>query len=184
MLRGSSPKPRLSSARDWHLMTSVKFCAGTLAVLALLAGCEIGTVPPEAAPRASKQERTSPPALAFINGYQQGLDEAAKHGKPLLVFFTASWCDYCHQMADEALVDPKVVRLGRQFVCVRVDADAEQSICHQFQVPAYPTLLFLSPRGVPLERVVGKRAGHEVLMAMQAALQHVARRNSSSEVQR
>ena len=70
------------------------------------------------------------------------------------------------------------------FEQVRVDADAEQSVCRELQVPAYPTLLFLSPRGVPLERVVGKRAGHEVLMAMQAALQHVARRNSSSDIQR
>jgi thiol:disulfide interchange protein len=165
-------------------MTSVKARAGALVVLALLlAGCEIGTAPPDAAPQTAKQ-RATPPKLAFIDGYQQGLSEAAQQGKPLLVFFTATWCDYCHQMADEALLDPKVVRLGRQFVCVRVDADAEQHVCRELQVPAYPTLLFLSPRGVPLERVVGKRAGHEVLMAMQAALQHVARRNDSSDIQR
>lgn len=165
-------------------MTSVMIRASSVAVLALLAGCEIGTVPPEASPRAAKQDRTAQPALAFIDGYQNGLAEAARHGKPLLVFFTANWCDYCHQMADEALLDPKVVRLGRQFICVRVDADSEQTVCQQLQVPAYPTLLFLSPRGVPLERVVGKRAGHEVLMAMQSALQHVARRNVSSDTQR
>ncbi len=165
-------------------MTSVKLQAGALALLSFLAGCEIGTAPPDVAPQSAKQRQNSLPKLAFIDGYQQGLSEAAQQGKPLLVFFTASWCDYCHQMADEALLDPKVVRLGRQFVCVRVDADAEQQVCRELQVPAYPTLLFLSPRGVPLERVVGKRAGHEVLMAMQAALQHVARRNSSSLTQR
>jgi thiol:disulfide interchange protein len=165
-------------------MTTIQFRAGVLAVLALLAGCELGTAPPDAAPRSAKQQRAAQPELAFINSYQQGLAAAAQQGKPLLVFFTASWCDYCHQMADEALLDPKVVRLGRQFVCVRVDADVEQNVCRELQVPAFPTLLFLSPRGVPLEKVVGKRAGHEVLMAMQAALQHVARRNSSSEIRR
>lgn len=165
-------------------MTFFQFRASVIAVLAIALGCEIGTVPADATAPAADATGAPLPELAFIDGYQQGLAEAMQQGKPLLLFFTASWCDYCHQMADEALLDPKVVRLGRQFVCVRVDADAEPGVCHQFDVPAYPTLLFLSPRGVPLERVVGKRAGHEVLMAMQAALQHVARRNSSAEIQR
>ena len=94
----------------------------------------------------------------------------------MLVFFTARWCEYCHQMAAEAFTHPQVVNLSNQFVCVLVDADAEPAVCQQFQITGYPTLQFLSPRGVPLERVVGKRPGHQVLMAMQSALQHVARR--------
>jgi thiol:disulfide interchange protein len=165
-------------------MTFVKLGAGMLAVLAIMSGCEFGTAPPQAASLGVERTRTSQPALTFVEGYQRGLAQASKQGKPLLVFFTASWCDYCHQMADDALVDPKVVHLAQKFVCVCVDADSDQAVCRQLEVPAYPTLLFLSPRGVPLERVVGKRAGHEVLMAMQSALQHVARRNRTLEIQR
>ena len=45
----------------------------------------------------------------------------------------------------------------------------------RFQVTGYPTIQFLSPRGVPLERIVGKKPGHQLMMAMQAALQNVAR---------
>ncbi len=165
-------------------MTFTKIRAGAVIVLAFVWGCEVGTAPPESTAPPAKAERNAPPALQFIDGYQQGLAAAAQQRKPLLVFFTASWCDYCHQMADEALLDPKVVRLGQQFVCVRVDADAEPNVCRLLEVAGYPTLLFLSPRGVPLERVVGKRPGHEVLIAMQAALQHVARRNNNLEVQR
>ncbi len=94
----------------------------------------------------------------------------------MLLFFTAGWCQYCRQMADEAFTHPQVVRLSEQFVCVLIDADAEPEVCRQFEVTGYPTIQFLSPRGVPLERVVGKKPGHQVMMAMQAALQHVARR--------
>jgi uncharacterized protein YyaL (SSP411 family) len=94
----------------------------------------------------------------------------------MLLFFTASWCEYCHQMAEEAFTHPQVVGLSGQFVCVLIDADAEPNVCRQFEVTGYPTIQFLSPRGVPLNRVVGKQPGHQVMMAMQAALQHVARR--------
>lgn len=119
--------------------------------------------------------------LRLVEGYRQGYAESARQNKPMLLFFTASWCEYCHQMADEALAHPQVVRLSEQFVCVLIDADAEPDVCRQFQVAGYPTIQFLSPRGVPLERVVGKQPGHQVLMAMQTALQHVARRNFQRE---
>jgi thiol:disulfide interchange protein len=98
----------------------------------------------------------------------------------MLVFFTAEWCHFCHQMADEAFTDPQVVRLAENFVCILVDADREPAICRDYQVSGYPTIQFLSPRGVPLERVVGKKPGHQVLIAMQAALQIVALRESQS----
>ena len=97
----------------------------------------------------------------------------------MLVFFTAEWCHFCHQMADEAFTHPQVVTLAQQFVCVLVDADAEPEACKQFRVQAFPTVQFVSARGIPLNRVVGKKPGHQLMMAMQAALQSVARRTSS-----
>jgi len=100
----------------------------------------------------------------------------------MLLFFTAEWCQFCHQMADEAFMHPQVVSLADNFVCILIDADAEQDICRQFEVSGYPTIQFLSPRGVPLQRVVGKKPGHQLMMAMQAALQNVARRSGESEV--
>jgi uncharacterized protein YyaL (SSP411 family) len=115
-----------------------------------------------------------------VQGYAQGVAQASAQSKPMLVFFTAEWCQFCHQMADEAFTDPQVVRLAEQFVCILVDADREPGICQQYQVSGYPTIQFLSPRGVPLERIVGKKPGHQVLIAMQSALQNVARREIQS----
>jgi thioredoxin-like negative regulator of GroEL len=95
--------------------------------------------------------------------------------RPMLVFFTATWCQYCHQLADDAFRQEGVVALSRQFVCVRVDADAEPHICREFHIRGFPTIQFMSPGGVPLNRVTGKRPAHELVMEMQAALQAVAR---------
>jgi thioredoxin-like negative regulator of GroEL len=116
-----------------------------------------------------------------VERFSQGQAEAVRQSKPMLLFFTADWCAYCRQMAAEAFTHPQVVSLSGQFVCVRVDADAEPQVCRQFEVTGYPTIQFLSPRGVPLNRMVGKQPGRQVMMAMQAALQHVARRSESGE---
>jgi thioredoxin-like negative regulator of GroEL len=63
---------------------------------------------------------------------------------------------------------------------VLVDADAEPEVCRQLRVQAFPTVQFVSVRGTPLNRVVGKKPGHQLMMAMQAALQSVARRAPAS----
>lgn len=143
---------------------------------------------PQQAWQASPQQQ--PPAgsyrvargyLRFIEGYPQGYSQAVREAKPMLLFFTAEWCHFCHQMADEAFTHPQVVSLSEQFVCILVDADLEPDVCRQFQVTGYPTIQFLSSRGVPLERIVGKKPGHQLMMSMQAALQSLARRADEAE---
>lgn len=162
-----------------HFALATCLLAGMLCYL----GCEFGVEPPASTGETKTADRASRPAhlakgnLRFVDGYRQGYAASARESKPMLLFFTASWCEYCHQMADEALTHPQVVSLSNHFVCVLIDADTEPDVCRQFQVTGYPTIQFLSPRGVPLERVVGKKPGHQVMMAMQAALQHVARRS-------
>lgn len=169
----------LSLLRPGMRLDVVRTCA--LLAATLLAGCEFGvegTSPPGAEyphARSSSGGRISGGHLSFVSNYEQGFRQAATDGKPMLVFFTAPWCKFCHQMADEAFTHPQVVSLSSHFVCILVDADAEPAVCRQFKVTGFPTIQFLSARGMPLERIVGKKPGHRLMMAMQAALQNVAR---------
>jgi len=119
-------------------------------------------------------------AISFVQGYDRGYEQAQRQGKPMLVFFSAPWCDYCHRMADEAFADAVVVEWSERFVCVLVDAHAEPEVCGQFRVRAYPTVQFLSPRGVPLNRVVGRRGAEQLVTQMQAALGATARRSTAT----
>ncbi len=172
--------------------------------LTLAAGCEVGIEGTpggvgQRAPAGATERRTtsataqSPPrgassriergSLQFVEGYQRGFEQAEREGKPMLLFFTAEWCHFCHQMAEEAFSHPQVISLSERFVCILVDADVEPDVCHYFQVTGYPTIQFLSSRGVALERIVGKKPGHQLMMSMQAALQTVARRpDDASEI--
>jgi thiol:disulfide interchange protein len=155
------------------------------ALASMLAGCEIGVEQPAAAPAAPARDSAAVNRarawLRFSSDYAEASQRALREGKPLLLFFTAEWCHFCHQMADEAFSNPQVQSLSNHFVCVLVDADSEPALCEQFQITAFPTTQFMSSRGVPLERLVGKKAGHQLMIAMQAALQNVARRSLESE---
>jgi protein disulfide-isomerase len=173
----------------FHCLQGVRPLIGALVALTMLAGCDIsveGTARPvvarpPAAPAARGSGQIVRGNLQFVEGYRKGYAEATAAGKPMLIFFTAAWCTYCHQMAEEAFTHPQVIALSEQFTCVLVDADAEGDVCRQFGVSGYPTIQFVSPRGALLGRVVGKKPGHQLMMAMQAALQNVARRMGEDE---
>jgi thiol:disulfide interchange protein len=152
--------------------------------LLLVLGCDEVT-PPQQSP-SGQQARGSPVAkvtrgkLEFVEGYADGYQQARREGRPMLVFFTASWCHFCQQMEAEAFNDVQVAALSRQFTCILVDADREPSVCQEFRIRGYPAIQFLTPQGVPLNRLVGKQAAAELMLQMQAALEATANRSSQN----
>jgi thioredoxin-like negative regulator of GroEL len=173
------------------------FTATALLCAAVLAGCSSRSEPApsaerdrapaagesgvESAPSPSPTVSQTETRMNFVHGYAEGCRQSQATGKPMLVFFTAEWCRYCHQMASEAFGQQPVVAMSQSFICVEIDADAEPDVCQQFRVQAFPTVQFVSMRGVPLNRIVGKKPGRDVMMAMQAALQSVARRSANAD---
>lgn len=169
--------------RYWFAAVAAVCCLGC-EISDVPSGPQASTAPANAAAGTAGEEQAIGPAgasrvargrIAFVNGFRPGLELARDQRKPMLVFFTAEWCHYCHQLANEAFVQDAVVEMSRQFVCVLVDADAEPDVCREFHVRGYPTIQFLSPRGLPLNRVTGKQPGYALVQQMQAALQVVAR---------
>ena len=150
----------------------------------MLAGCGGPTVDPTSAQPegggkagASSQTAVAPPQqvtkgqMQFVAGFATGSEYAKQVDRPMLLFFTAQWCTYCHQMEQDAFVNPEVASLAKRFVCVLVDADKEPEVCREFGVRGYPTIQFLTSRGIPLNRLVGKRPADYLVSQMQAALE-------------
>ena len=99
---------------------------------------------------------------------------AAEKNMPCLLFFTADWCTYCHEMEDTAFIDPQVAKMSENFVCVLVDADREKEVCGQFSISGYPTIQFVSSKGRVLNRLVGRQSATELVAGMRAALKRFA----------
>ncbi|MDX1962551.1 MAG: thioredoxin family protein [Pirellulales bacterium] len=147
--------------------------AVSLAYVAIhLTGCEQAQNPhtPPSTPSAPAL-----PSLGYLTDLEQARLQARTEGKPILVFFTAEWCKYCHQLADEVLCQGQIRSLTNQFVCVELDCDQFPRICQQYRVGSYPTLLLLNPQGHEIGRLVGFQPFGQVSGTLQLALQSLAR---------
>lgn len=124
--------------------------------------------------------RTSAKQVQFIQGYHKGYYLAKRQGKPMLILFAADWCPFCHEMLEETFTQQKVVGLSDRFVCVLVDVDKEEKVCELFKIrESYPTIQFVSSRGIQLKRLSGKKSADTLLREMHAALELSARKAQS-----
>ena len=160
-------------------MRQMSFLAIPICFLAI-SGCDFVRLPAlESDARAESTVVTTAveeEKVDFIRGYSRGLREAKGIGKPMLVFFSAAESVYCTQMLEETFTDEKIIGLSKKFICIKVDIEDEPNICQQFHVEGYPTVQFMSPRGVPLNRFTGKKAASQLAVQMRAALEAVAYR--------
>jgi thiol:disulfide interchange protein len=80
--------------------------------------------------------------------YEDGLAEAKKAKKPVLLIFYTEWCPHCANYS-QVFHDPKVVEKSKLFVMVRIDNDKNQDLSKKFALDgAYiPRTYFLSAAG-------------------------------------
>ena len=67
--------------------------------------------------------------------FQDALARAKRERKPLIVDFTASWCQPCQRMLRETFPDPLVADLlDERCVLVTVDTDEHPEVAHRYNV--------------------------------------------------
>lgn len=86
------------------------------------------------------------------------LEQATREKKVVFVEFYASWCAPCKVMEEDVFTQPLVAQyLNSNFLNFHTDFDspAGQTIAAIYEVEKLPTVLFLAPNGVVLERHLG-----------------------------
>lgn len=160
----------------WDLLNQFKSVGLTLvlAVSLAVAGCSqqpnsdarLGNVPSHQIRQVGSIQFVKDPALGF--------QIAAERDLPCLLFFTASWCTYCHEMQQTAFVDPTIGELAKGFICVEIDANRDQQLCQRYRVKGFPTVQFIAADGRALHRLVGKQSAGSLATGMRAASQRFA----------
>lgn len=80
--------------------------------------------------------------------YDEGLAEAKKTKKPIMLVFFTEWCPHCKNYSG-VFHDPKVVAKSKQFVMIRLDGDKNKELSQKYAVDGsyIPRTFFLSPNG-------------------------------------
>ena len=107
-------------------------------------------------------------AASTWKGWDAGLAEAGKTGRPVLVDVYTDWCGWCKRMDREVYSRADVQGyLAKRFVVVKLNAESNESasfegksytsrtLAARFGVTGYPTTIFLSGKGAHLGNVPG-----------------------------
>lgn len=75
--------------------------------------------------------------------------------RPVLAFFTASWCGPCKLMTATTLTDPLVFSALDGVEHVGVDIDDQRDLAGQHEIEAVPTFVVFTPSGHEVSRMTG-----------------------------
>jgi thiol:disulfide interchange protein len=93
--------------------------------------------------KASEPEDHIPWRASFAAATQ----ESAKTQKPVLAYFTATWCPPCQEMKHETWPRPEVGRALERFVPVKVDVDQDPDLAAHYVREGIPHIQLLNPDG-------------------------------------
>jgi thiol:disulfide interchange protein DsbD len=103
------------------------------------------------------------------------LEQAKAEGKPVIIDFTATWCQACGELKHFTFTDPYVVRESERFVRLVVDATTEsdptvQDALKRHAVVGLPTVIFIDSQGNERRdlRLTGFERADKFLKRMQA----------------
>jgi len=109
-----------------------------LGVLVVLAGWNV-----------YRRGRAGHDTIPWRKDLQAAKAEAASSGKPVLAYFTATWCGPCQRMHEEVWPDPRVGAALQGVVPVKIDVDQNSDLAMSFNVNAIPRLQMIGPDGAP-----------------------------------
>ena len=104
--------------------------------------------------------------IAWAGDYSLAQQQASQSGKPIIIFFTATWCVPCRIMKRNVWGDKQVVAsVNEGFIPVMIDLDdpAAAKTLSRYQVRATPTTIIADPQGKVLQQVLGGMSKAEFL---------------------
>lgn len=119
-------------------------------------------------------------ALKWDSNIDQSIKQAQKEQKPLLAYFSADWCSWCHKLDETFLKQPAFEKFAEDFVLVKIlypknrqEYTPEQKYWRQkYNVSSFPTLVILDQEGAQLGSTGYPRDALEEYLAK---LRHIAK---------
>jgi thioredoxin-like negative regulator of GroEL len=116
-----------------------------------------------------------------MTDYETGLERARIERKPVMIGFYTTWCYYCKVLDAKTYPDPEVVRLSKQFVCIKINSDRRNDLGRSYRITGTPIIVFLSRDGLEKTRMIGYRPPSSLIEFLHQVLDDRGRLNIMSE---
>ena len=98
---------------------------------------------------------------------------AVQDEKPIMLFFTAKWCDYCQKLKKGPFREEKVAESAKGIALFTVDMTDESiqenvRLSERYNILGYPTLIFISADGKEISeaRINGFVKSDEIIKSL------------------
>ncbi|MBU2559819.1 thioredoxin fold domain-containing protein [archaeon] len=107
-------------------------------------------------PVVSDETYTYIAGLSWYKNYDEGQKAAIEEDKPMLVYFWATWCEFCKKLETEVYPNTQVNKiLEEDFVLVAINIDDNKKDADAFGVWVPPNEKFITPQGEVMDEIGG-----------------------------
>lgn len=99
--------------------------------------------------------------IVWLADHDAGISRAQSEKRPVMVDFTADWCQACKELEHQTYVDADVQREAQRYIAIKIDAtdvdDRINALFARYSVLGLPTVIFIDSAGQVLTtpRVTG-----------------------------
>lgn len=112
-------------------------------------------------PQEHNRPQQNIPHRIVANSFEDALQKSKESGRPIVVIFGASWCQWCRKLESETLTESRVMNRLENYVYLKVDADTERKLAEKFSISGLPAMVILDSDGHVLKRDQGFKDAKE-----------------------
>ncbi len=107
----------------------------------------------------------------WLYDWNEALSKAQNEDKPIMIDFYADWCNPCKRLDSDTYSDEALgAFLNDNFVSLKSNVDKSDLYKNYPDIQYLPTIVFTSPEGIEIERMVGYRTPDQFYQDVQAIL--------------